>query len=305
MEINELTAFVAVAESGSFSRAAERLFLTQPAVSKRVAGLEGKLKTPLFDRIGHRVHLTEAGRQLLPRARALLLEIRDIERGISNLSGEVSGTLRMGTSHHIGLRRLPPVLKHYSRAFPRVQLDIRFMDSESACAAVEQGDLELAVVTLPLQPAPVLELRKIWHDRLRFVVAEDHPLARRSPLSLAELAAFSAVLAAHGTYTRGILERAMAPLGLTLQVGMATNYLETLKMLVTIGLGWSLLPESMLDRPDLVPLELPEMELSRDLGLVTHRSRVLSNAGRQMLESCRLFQDRENGEQDGSSAPSS
>ncbi|HEB95192.1 MAG TPA: LysR family transcriptional regulator [Sedimenticola thiotaurini] len=291
MEINELAAFVAVAETGSFSRAAERLFLTQPAVSKRIAGLEGKLATRLFDRIGHRIHLTEAGRQLLPRARSLLLEIRDIERGITNLSGEIGGTLRMGTSHHIGLRRLPPVLKHYSRSFPRVKLDIRFLDSESACAAVEQGELELAVVTLPPAPSPVLELTRIWHDRLRFVVAADHPLAGRRRVTLADLAGFPAVLAAHGTYTRGILEQAMAPLGLSLQVGMATNYLETLKMMVSIGLGWSLLPESMLDDPGLRPLQLPEMALSRELGVVVHRHRVLSNAAREMLESCRRFRD--------------
>lgn len=287
MEINELKAFTEVAEAASFSLAAERLFLTQPAVSKRVAALEGKLGTRLFDRIGHRIRLTEAGRQLLPRARALLLEMADIQRSINRLSGVISGTLRMGTSHHIGLRRLPPVLKAFSRQFPAVTLDIRFMDSESACAAVEQGDLELAIVTLPPASPGKLVLREIWHDRLRFVVAADHPLARREGrITLSDLAGYPAVLAARGTYTRGILEQALAPLDLELQVGMATNYLETLKMMVSIGLGWSLLPESMIEGPELRALDLQEMRLSRSLGFVTHGSRVLSNAGQKMLDTC-------------------
>ena len=286
MEISELRTFTAVAEAASFSLAAERLYLTQPAVSKRVAALEAKLGARLFDRIGHRIQLTEAGRQLLPRAQSLLLEVADIRRSINRLGGEIGGTLSMGTSHHIGLRRLPPVLKEYSRRHPAVTLDIRFMDSESACGAVEQGQLELAIVTLPPGPSEKLVLQEIWQDRLCFVVASDHPLARRPRVTLSDLAAYPAVLAAHGTYTRGILEQAMAPLDLELNVGMATNYLETLKMMVSIGLGWSLLPETMIEDAGLQRLEPGGMRLCRSLGVVRHRGRTLSNAGQAMLDSC-------------------
>ena len=118
MDIAALKAFIAVADSGSFSLAAEQLFLTQPAISKRVSALENELEARLFDRIGRSVSLTEAGQALLPRARNILLNLEDSVRALSNLSGEVHGTLRFGTSHHIGLRRLPPVLKAFVQAYP-------------------------------------------------------------------------------------------------------------------------------------------------------------------------------------------
>ena len=89
MEINTLKAFLAVAEMKSFSAASEKLYITQPAVSKRIAALEGELGSPLFDRIGRRISLTETGRQLLPRARALLLDLEDIKRSIINQTAEV------------------------------------------------------------------------------------------------------------------------------------------------------------------------------------------------------------------------
>ena len=289
MELNELRSFISVAKTGSFSLAAEQLHLTQPAVSKRVASLELKLGTRLFDRIGRRISLTEAGRQLLPRARKLLLEIDDIGRSISKLSGEIEGTLTMGTSHHIGLHRLPPVLRVYSRRYPQVRLDIRFMDSESACLAVERGDLELAIVTLPPGLAENLKLEEVWPDPLRFVVARDHPLASMPKTTLADLARHPAVLPARGTYTREIMESAMRPLNVPLQIGMSTNYLETLKMMVKIGLGWSLLPENMIRDDSLRSLDLEGLHLSRSLGIVSHPNRTLSNAARAMRETCVKF----------------
>jgi DNA-binding transcriptional LysR family regulator len=285
MELYALQAFVEVARQGSFSAAAQRLFLTQPAVSKRIAALERELDSRLFDRIGRQVSLTEAGRALLPAAERLLNDAADLRRLVSNLSGEVSGPLLLGTSHHVGLHRLPPVLRQFHRSYPEVRLDIRFMDSEAACAAVGAGALELAVVTLPEEPPPNLALQTVWEDPLHFVVGRDHALAGRRHTSLARLAELPAVLPSHGTFTRGILERAVAAAGLELQIAMATNYLETLKMLAATGLGWSLLPTTLLD-DSLHALQVRGLQLSRRLGLVLNRQRTLSNAARCFMALC-------------------
>ncbi len=285
MEIAALQAFVEVADHQSFSDAAEALFLTQPAVSKRVAQLESELNTKLFDRIGRRVSLTATGSALLPRARRLINDARELKRLVSDLSGEVRGRLTMGTSHHIGLHRLPTPLKRFTEAFPAVELDIRFMDSEAACRAVETGDLELAIVTLPPERPPNLNLATIWDDPLAFMVAPDHPLTGRTKVSLTELLEYPAVLPGTTTYTRGVLEQAVRKAGVELKVGMATNYLETLHMLVATGLGWSLLPATVLD-DKVVPLEIDGMRLTRQLGAVTHQKRSLSNAANAMIEVC-------------------
>ena len=282
MDIPELKAFTTVAETGSFSLAAERLFLSQPAVSKRVASLETALETRLFDRIGRSVSLTESGRALLPRAQRILVELEDSARVIANLRGEIHGTLRFGTSHHIGLHRLPPALKQFTRRYPKVRLDIRFMDSEAACHAVEQGELELGIVTLPPRPSGSLTTRTIWPDPLGIVVSPEHPLARSEAVRLSDLAQHPAILPAPNTYTRQIAEQAFRELGLTLDVALSTNYLETIKMLVSVGVGWSLLPLTMLDA-QLRELAVPEIALQRALGIVYHRERTLSNAASALI----------------------
>ena len=281
MELAALQAFLAVADQGSFSVAAERLYLTQPAISKRIKALEEELEVVLFDRIGRRVRLTHAGKVLLPKARELVLQAQDMKHLASNLHAEVSGPLLLGTSHHIGLHRLPPVLRRYRTRHPEVELDIRFMDSEAACREVEKGELELAVVTLPTRPGAKLETRVLWEDPLEFVAAPEHPLAGRRSVSLAELARHPAVLPGPTTYTRAILEQALAKAGYPITLGMSTNYLETLKMLAEINLGWTLLPATICGE-SLRVLPVP-LRLSRQLGVVTHRQRTLSNPARALL----------------------
>jgi len=286
MDIPALQAFVAVAEHGSFSEAAAQLFLTQPAVSKRVRQLEQDLGVDLFDRIGRNISLTEAGRTLLPRARRLLNDANAIRRALARLDGEVGGQLVMGTSHHIGLHRLPEPLRLFTRQFPHVELDIRFMDSEAACHAVEIGDLELAIVTLPPSPLPHLAMQGIWDDPLAFMIAADHPLAEQSAVALERLLQEPAVLPSSTTYTRRILEQAIRQRGLSLNIAMETNYLETLQMLVASGLGWSLLPRTQLDKR-VATVGIHGLQLARDLGAVTHEKRSLSNAAKAMIATCR------------------
>ena len=283
METNSLHAFLAVADSGSFTSAAEKLFLTQPAVSKRIAQLEEQLGARLFDRIGRQVHLTEAGQALLPRARQVVRELEDMGRAISSLSGEVSGTLRIGTSHHIGLHRLPPVLRQFSRAYPQVQLDIHFIDSEEAWEGVLHGDLELGVVTLPPSPDARVHSEAIWDDPLVFMAAPEHPLASLDTVSLEMLTDYAALLPSPVTFTRRIVESLFSENALNLNISMSTNYLETIHMMVAIGLGWSVLPATMLD-DQVVKLPVGEALMQRQLGFVTHPARSLSNAAQRFLE---------------------
>ena len=144
MDIQNIRAFLMVAETQSFSRAAEKLFLTQPAISKRIATLEDSLDCQLFDRLGKNIQLTQAGQALIPSYQRILSEINETRRIISTLRSEVSGHLKFGTSHHIGLHRLPPILKQYTKLYHQVELDIQFMDSEQAAALILKGSIELA-----------------------------------------------------------------------------------------------------------------------------------------------------------------
>jgi DNA-binding transcriptional LysR family regulator len=282
LDLNGIQAFLQVAHTGSFSAAAEQLRLTQPAVSKRVAALESDLGTRLFDRIGRRIHLTEAGSTLLPRAARILTELDDSRRAVRNLAGRIEGPLRVGTSHHIGLHRLPPVLRNYVALHPEVELDLKFLDSEVILSAVESGEMELGIATLPPTAPEGIECDAVWRDDLVVVCAPASRLARIERLELTHLVRERAILPGEGTYTRRIVQQSLRPFGVELRVTLSTNYLETIKMMVSVGLGWSVLPRRMLE-PDLIALDIPELAMSRTLGTVRHRARTLSNAARALM----------------------
>jgi DNA-binding transcriptional LysR family regulator len=283
METQNLRAFVLVAENRSFSQAAEKLHLTQPAVSKRVALLEEQLGAGLFDRIGRNVTLTEAGRALLPHAKAVEQELLAAQQSVRDLDGEVAGRLRLATSHHIGLHRLPPLLSTFSKTYPGVQIDIEFLDSEQAYELIMQGKAELAVVTLAPDAEGSVIAVPVWPDPLDFMVAADHHLAGLAALDLDTLGQHPAILPGLTTYTGQIVKGLFDRHGVQLQVSMATNYLETIRMMASVGLGWTVLPRSMRDN-SLATLDVTGVGIQRTLGLVYHQGRSLSRAARAFIE---------------------
>ena len=288
MNEKELRAFLAVAESGSFTEAGNQMGVTQPAISKRIAGLEARLNATLFDRVGKRVFVTATGRALQAEAGKVLAAIADAQRTLANLTEQPDGTLSLATSHHIGLHRLAPVLRRLNDAYPTIRLDIRFEDSEDAAELVARGQVELAIVTLDPNGQSPLQSRPIWHDPLVFMVAPDHPLATRKRVSLATLTEHSAILPGEKTYTGRIVQKLFADAGYSLTPTLATNYLETINMLVGTGLGWSMLPKTMTG--ELRALYFATA-VERQLGLITNPQRTASNAAKSFSEILLSFGD--------------
>jgi len=276
MDNQNLKAFITVATCGSFSEAADRLYLTQSAISKRIAQLEQQIGKRLFDRIARQVNLTEAGKALLPRARRIMQEYEDALQAINDLSGAASGTLRLAISHHLGLHRLPPILKQFAQQYPNVTLDIEFMDSEKAYEQVLHGQSEVAVITLALESHHNINSKKIWNDPLRFICAQDHSLAALEQPALQDLAEYPIILPGLNTYTGRIIQNLFQKEGIPLKAPMSTNYLETISTMVEIGLGWSVLPETLVR--DLHVMPIKSITIERDLGYIHHMKRSLSNA---------------------------
>jgi len=290
METTNLQAFVKIAETGSFSVAASQLYLTQPAISKRIKQLESQLDSKLLDRHGKQIQLTQTGHALLPRARQILQDIENTRQQISDIEGNPVGSFRMATSHHIGLHHLPPILRAFTALYPDVNLDLNFMDSEQACKLVESNELELAVVTLPFESSHKLKLTPIWNDQLIIICAADHPLVHINSPTLLDLVKYPAVLPSHGTFTREAIERALQGIREKLIINLETNYLETIKMMASVGLGWSILPQSMLDA-GLYHLKIPAFQSSRKLGIVLNKNRSQSKAVTAMLELIKEVKD--------------
>ena len=293
MDTQSLNAFLAVAETESFSLAAQRLHLTQPAISKRIANLEDSLNSQLFDRLPRKVILTPAGEALLPKAKHIIAELLEIKTELANLSGDISGTLRIGTSHHIGLHHLPHLLRQFHTSYPQVKLAMQFLGSEAACEALAHGELDIAFATLPLENHPKLEMQAVWRDPLSFVCSRTHPLSKLKKPFLSDLTQFEAILPESNTVTFEIIENAFKREGLSLQtalpsrhretISMMSSYMETIKMMASVGLGWAVLPEHMANDTALHKINIGPKHFYRELGVLQRKGKTLGTAGKAFL----------------------
>ncbi|WP_372988346.1 LysR family transcriptional regulator [Marinobacter sp.] len=282
MDSNSLRAFLTIVDQGSFSEAAEVLHLTQPAISKRLAALENQLGTKLIDRSHREIRLTDAGTRLLPHARKILDEIHNARVALSADDGEISGELEIIASHHIGLHHLPNWLRRFSRDYPEVRLNLQFMESDAAYAQMLKRNAELAFVTLSDSMGSQFVVYEQWSDPMAFVVGQDHELSGKVCASLEDLAHYPALLPDTTTATYRTVSRLFLEANLPLNQQIPTNYLETLKMMTSVGLGWSVLPVSMLDE------SVHQLEtgypVNRMLGGVGLAGRQLSQAARALLK---------------------
>jgi DNA-binding transcriptional LysR family regulator len=201
-------------------------------------------------------------------------ELQAAEQSILDLAGDVGGKLRLATSHHIGLHRLPPMLSYFSKAYELIM----------------QNKVELAIVTLaPTTEASIITV-PVWQDPLDFMVHREHELLLQPTLDLQALSHHPAILPGLSTYTGQIVKSLFDTHGLQLQVSMATNYLETIRMMASVGLGWTVLPRSMQDS-SLATLKINDARIERTLGIIYHRGRSLSRAALAFIHSLENFGD--------------
>lgn len=282
MNLAAFEAFVKVMETSSISIAAEQLFITQPAVTKRIHSLEDYFGVKLFESAGRGIQPTHAAHSLLPKVKTWLNELGEIHHTLSHEQAQVQGRLKIGTSHHIGLHHLAEPLKKFVQHYPKVTLDVHFVDSEQAHEQVLAGELELAFLTLPPVGDDRLNYVTIWEDPLVFVSAPFHPLVQQHDLQLEDLIAYPSLLPAAHTYTSQITLAEFEKKGLKPRITMSNNPLESIRMLVSIGLGWSVLPKTLLNH-ELTRLDL-NLNMNRQLGMVWHPARIQSKAAEELIQ---------------------
>lgn len=270
----QILAFLSVAECGSFSAAARQLHLTQPAISKRIALLEAQVGAPLFERMARQVILTEFGTQFIPAARQVRQAMDDLAAVTLDSNRPLSGRLTIALSHYVGLHLLPTVLEDFSRRYPDVLLDLRFMDSEAAILAVAQGAVRLAYGTLGHTPPPAIEAMTLWRERLVPLVALRHTepytptlhaLAQRLPI----------IAPAAHTSTRQAIDIWLNAQKITPLAVIEVNQLDSIALLVGTGIGWSILPETLQNAGLARLSDSSEMLPERQLGLITQKNRPI------------------------------
>ncbi len=281
MDFDTLEAFIEVAERQSFSKSAKALHLTQPAISKRVAALESRLSTRLFDRVGRKVHLTEAGRLLLPTAVQIRFEVSRIEDVICNIGKTVNGKLTIGATEYIAAKQLCSVMKDYKELFDEVDLDLRVASSEETIANVATGAIEIALCPLHQSSlrtlSPKLRYTELFQSDLQVAVANTNSLALNPTTTLDTLIQTTAILPPKDKLARKAIDEILTAHEVEAKVSVEANDFSTMRSLASAGLGWTLLPESEID-DSLTRVTLNEVSFPHSVTLIRQRDMTLSRA---------------------------
>jgi DNA-binding transcriptional LysR family regulator len=276
MDFDQLVTFLEVAKLGSFSRAGQKVFRSQSAVSAQIRQLEQEYGDKLLDRSGKTVRLTPAGRVLFAYAERMQKLREESLLAVADQGVTARGTLIIGANEATCLYVLPKVFAEYCRLYPEVQIHIYRNFSYKIIEKLENGSIDVGIVTLPVK-SPSLKIHSVFRDQLMLMTAPDSPLAGKKHVSVEDIAAQPLLLPKTG-YTRQLMDKLFRPFNSNLQIRMELPSVGMIKRFVAAGLGVSLISSSFardeVDAGQVVLIPIQDVELWRELGLAYRRDRT-------------------------------
>jgi len=288
--LDSLQLFIDLVESGSFSRAAEKNFISQSAVSQRLRALEREYGQTLLDR-GQgrgRVTATPAGETLYRGAREVLQRAEALDAEMRQLSDEVAGTVRVATVYSVGLHALPPRLKPFLAAHPRVNVHLEYEQTDKVYEDVASGALDVGIVACPTSKRD-LEVLPFAEEGMVLICAPEHALAGEKEVGLKRLDGLAFIGFADDIPTRRLVDDRLRAAGARVKMVMTFDNIETIKNLVEIGSGVSILPVDTVRQEartgTLVALPLlPADAFARPTGLLLKKTKARRAAVRAFVE---------------------
>ncbi|HYK38214.1 LysR family transcriptional regulator [Alloacidobacterium sp.] len=247
MEFHQLRYVCAIAETGSFSRAAEHCHVAQPSLSQQVLKLEQDLGAKLFDRLGRSVRLTEAGRAFLPHARSILHQMEAARTGVADKCMDVRGSVTVGVIPTIAPYLMPGYTAAFAKKFPEAKLRILEETTPILVERLRNLSIDLAVLALPLRHKE-FEMFPLRTEPLFAVLPKDHPRAAAKSLALKDLRGESFVMLRDGHCFRGLSIAACARARVTPRIAFESDQFSSLLGMVAAGVGVTLVPEMAIDR---------------------------------------------------------
>src|ERR1700690_12179 len=285
MELQQLRYFCAIADTGSFSRAAQQTHVSQPSLSQQIRKLEDELGARLFDRLGRSVRLTELGHALLPGARAVLRDLGAARREVVEHKATVAGSVNVGVIPTIAPYLLPPLLASFSRKFPQLRVTIMEEITPLLLDRLRAGSLDLAIVALPLQVrGHEFDSFPIEEEKLYAVLPKQHPLRKRNFISLGDLENDAFLLLRDGHCFRETAVAACKRARLNPRIIFESGQFSSILSMVSAGLGVSIVPAMAVEkRPGCCFIPLGDERATRTIGAVTLHGRSLTRANEAFL----------------------
>ncbi len=286
MTLDQLRIFVAVAEHEHMTRAAQQLHLTQSATSAAIATLENRYATKLFNRVGRRIELTDAGRLFVIEARAVLARAAAAETVLADLAGLKRGALALAASQTVANYWLPPLIHRFQTLYPAITVDLRIGNTEQVAAWLLEGTVNFGVVEGEIDDGH-LSVMPVADDQLVLVVGAAHPWAGLGTITPAQLSETPWVLRERGSGTRAILETTLATLGLALsdlRIALELPSNEAVRSAVIAGAGATVISRLVVEAPlssgALRALDFPLPR--RRFVMVRHKERYVTQAEREL-----------------------
>jgi len=280
MEIHQLRYFVAVAEEGSFSRAAAKVRVAQPSLSQQIRKLEAEVGQPLFDRLPRSVVLTEAGRCLLDYARQILASIGDARRCVDELKGKIAGDVAVGAIPTIAPYVLPELVVTFQQHYPDVTLHIVEDVTAGIVRRIEAGELDVALAST-CQKSPSLRIEPVGAEPLLALVPEAHPLARQSVITFDDLKSQRFLLLHEMHCLSQQVHHQLESRRLHPEIALAGSQLSTIANMVAAGIGVSIVPQMMVRHhatPGCITLPFAPPVPERELNFLSNPLRFQSKA---------------------------
>jgi len=287
IHLDHLRVFQAVAETGSFTRAADVVHLTQPGISKHIKQMEESFGTPLFDRSGRKATLTEAGAILFEATQGVMAIIDVAEQRIEDLKGLRGGRLRLGTSFPIGVYLLPRVLAQFRRKYPAIEVTLNITVSGMIGPKVLASEIDLGLASYE-PPDSRLVTQAFMTDELVAIFPRDHKLAHKRHITPQQLTEDTFIVAAPGGGTRTLLEERLRDHGIVLQKVLDFGNLEGVKHAVEAGLGISIQARSVVEREiasgSMRAVKLAGIDATIPFFYVCRKNAHLSHAANALIE---------------------
>jgi LysR family transcriptional regulator, hydrogen peroxide-inducible genes activator len=280
MELHQLRYFVAVADEGSFSRAAAKVRVAQPSLSQQIKKLEAEMGQPLFDRLPRSVVLTEAGRCLVDYARQILASIGDARRCVDELKGEVAGRVAVGAIPTIAPYVLPELVVTFQNHYPDVILEIVEDVTDRITRRIELGELDVALAST-CQPSPTLRRESLGTEPLLALVPEEHPLAKKHLIEFDDLKSQRFLLLHEMHCLSHQVNHLLESRRLRPEIALAGSQLSTIANMVAASIGVSIVPQMMVKNhatPGCVSLPFAPPVPERELNFLSNPLRFQSKA---------------------------
>jgi len=293
--IHQLELFLVAAKLGNFSRAAERMTISQPAFSAQIIKLEKILGSPLFERVGRRIELTEAGRVFQGYSESIISSLREGKQAVDDMREHVVGTLRIGASTTIANYIMPDYLRAFRKSYPACNVHMMVSNTYQVEQALLRNEIDMGLVEGPVTHSQQISIHLFRQDELVVVFSGVHRWRKRRKIGISDLQDEPLIIRERGSGTRNVFMEAMSKANAPLNIAMELGNTEAIKRSVEAGIGVSVISKSAVERElkekTLFMARIDGYPIERILSVIMVRNKYISNPLKAFMDLIDLMGD--------------